>query len=315
MNLGLTKRGDYVVRSAICLARNYESGVPTKLRQVAVEMSIPRTYVSQILGDLSRAGIAQSFFGTNGGYSLTRPPDQVNLLEIVESAEGSLAPESCVLGDDPCDWESVCPVHETWKAASAALRSVLASTSLADLLERDRAIREGTYTVSGDGHRQHEPTVAVKDSVHVELAAPVVAQRLRAENSWLVPHVEAAHSEEEKVLVRIGPGGPGWLGKVVAVDFATPRGTDDDLIIPVSWEATGPSGLFPRFKGELHVSALDPDRTELSLSGRYRPPLGRAGQVLDEAVLARVAHATMRSLLRRMARVLEEELATRLPPD
>jgi Rrf2 family protein len=315
MNLGLTKRGDYVVRSAICLARNYESGAPTKLRQVAVEMSIPRTYVSQILGDLTRAGIAQSFFGTNGGYSLTRPPDQVNLLDIVESAEGSLAPESCVLGDDPCDWESVCPVHETWKAASEALRSVLASTSLADLLERDRAIRAGTYAVSGDGHRQHEPTVAVNDSVQVELAAPVVATRLRAENSWLVPHVAAAHSEEEKVLVRIGPGGPGWLGKVVAVDFATPQGTDDDLVIPVSWEATGPSGLFPRFKGELHVSAVDPDRTELSLSGRYRPPLGRAGHVLDEAVLARVAHATMRSLLRRMARVLEEELTVRLPSD
>jgi hypothetical protein len=127
--------------------------------------------------------------------------------------------------------------------------------------------------------------------------------------------VEAAHSEEEKVLVRIGPGGPGWLGKVVAVDFATPRGTDDDLVIPVSWEATGPTGLFPRFKGELHVSAVDPDRTELSLSGRYRPPLGRAGHVLDEAVLARVAHATIRSLLRRMARVLEEELTTRPLPD
>jgi Rrf2 family protein len=315
MNLGLTKRGDYVVRSAICLARSYESGVPTKLRQVALEMSIPRTYVSQILGDLSRGGIAQSFFGTKGGYSLTRPPDQVNLLEIVESAEGSLAPESCVLGDDPCDWESICPVHETWKNASAALRSVLASTSLADLLERDRSIRAGTYTASSDGHRQHGPSVAVKDSVHVELAAPVVAKRLRAENSWLVPHVEAAHSEEEKVLVRIGPGGPSWLGKVVAVDFATPRGIDDDLVIPVSWEATGPTGLFPRFKGELHVSAVDPDRTELSLSGRYRPPLGRAGHVLDEAVLARVAHATIRSLLRRMARVLEEELTTRPPPD
>ena len=315
MNLGLTKRGDYVVRSAICLARSYESGVPTKLRQVALEMSIPRTYVSQILGDLSRGGIAQSFFGTKGGYSLTRPPDQVNLLEIVESAEGSLAPESCVLGDDPCDWESICPVHETWKNASAALRSVLAATSLADLLERDRSIRAGTYAASSDGHRQHGPSVAVKDSVHVELAAPVVAKRLRAENSWLVPHVEAAHSEEEKVLVRIGPGGPNWLGKVVAVDFATPRGTDVDLVIPVSWEATGPTGLFPRFKGELHVSAVDPDRAELSLSGRYRPPLGRAGHVLDEAVLARVAHATIRSLLRRMARVLEEELTTRPLPD
>lgn len=280
---------------------------------VALEMAIPRTYVSQILGDLSRAGIAQSFFGTNGGFSLTRPPDKINLLEIVESAEGLLTPTTCVLGDDPCEWESVCPLHETWKSSTAALRSVLASTTLAELLERDKAIRAGNYASSDDGHRQPGLSVSVSDSVQVELAAPVVAKRLRAPNSWLVPHVEAAHSEEE-VLVRIGPGGPGWLGKVVAVHFSTPEGTDDDLGIQVSWEATGPSGLFPRFKGELHLSALDSSRSELSLSGRYRPPLGRAGHVLDEAVLARVAQATIRSLLRRIAHVLEEELTAEPTP-
>lgn len=307
MNLGLSKRGDYVVRSAICLARSYESGIPKKLRQVSLEMEIPRTYVSQILGDLSRAGIAQSFFGTNGGYSLARPPAEVSLLEIVEAAEGSLAPATCVLGDDSCGWESVCPLHETWRAATAALRSVLAATTLADLLERDKAIEAGTYGVSGEGHRRQEFTVAVSDSVQIELPASVVAKRLRAENSWLVPHLEAAHSENEEVLVRIGPGGPGWLGKVVTVHFGAPQGSDENLALPVTWEATGPSGLFPRFKGELHVSTLDPDRSEMKLSGRYRPPLGRAGQALDEALLARVAHATVRSLLRRLARALEEE--------
>ena len=308
MNLGLSKRGNYVVRSAICLARNYESGIPTKLRRVSLEMDIPRTYVSQILGDLSRAGLAQSFFGTNGGFSLTRPPDQVSLLDIVESAEGSLVPATCVLGDDPCDWESVCPLHESWRSSTSALRAVLAATTLADLLANDAAIRAGTYTVPEDSHRMSAPEVNVSDSVQIELAANVVSTRLRSENSWLVPHVDAAHAEEEKVLVRIGPVDSSWLGKVVAIDFATPRGTDDDLTLPVSWEATGPSGLFPRFKGELHVTALDPERSELSLTGHYRPPLGRAGQVLDETLLVRVAHATMRSLLRRMARVLEEEL-------
>ena len=310
MNLNLSKRGDYVVRSAICLARNFESGAPKKLRLVALEMDIPRTYVSQILGDLNRAGIAQSFFGTNGGFSLTRSPDQINLLEIVESAEGLLTSATCVLGEDPCDWESVCPLHETWKSGTAALRSVLASTTLAELLQRDIEIRAGTYVTSDDGHRQPGLSVAVSDSVQVELAAPAVAQRLRAESSWLIPHVEAAHSEEEEILVRIGPGGPGWLGKVVAVHFTTSQGPDDNLVIQVSWEATGPSGLFPRFKGELHVVAVDPTRSELNLSGRYRPPLGRAGQILDEAVLARVARATIRSLLRRMARALEEEQTT-----
>jgi len=140
VNLALSKRGDYVLRSAIYLARSYESGTPKKLRQVSAEMGVPRTFVSQILGDLARAGLAVSFFGTHGGYCLTRPPAEVSLLEVVESAEGALAPETCVLGDGPCRWESVCPLHETWGTAAAALRTVLAATSLADLVERDLEI-------------------------------------------------------------------------------------------------------------------------------------------------------------------------------
>ena len=278
MNLALSKRGDYVLRSAIYLARSYESGTPKKLRQVSAEMGVPRTFVSQILGDLARAGLAVSFFGTHGGYCLTRPPAEVSLLEVVESAEGALAPETCVLGDGPCRWESVCPLHETWGTAAAALRTVLAATSLADLVERDIEIEAGTYPVSGDAHRHHALTVAVADSVQVELAAPAVAARLRAGSSWLVPHLEAAWAEGEEILVRVGPGGPGWFGKTVAVHLGTPEGADEALVIPLTWEATGPSGLFPRLEGELRLSALDPERSEVCLWGGTVPPSAVPGR-------------------------------------
>jgi len=61
-----------VVRSAIYLARNYGEPSPKRLREVSHEMSIPRTFVPQILGDLVQAGITSSFIGTNGGYRLAR---------------------------------------------------------------------------------------------------------------------------------------------------------------------------------------------------------------------------------------------------
>ena len=102
--------------------------------------------------------------------------------------------------------------------------------------------------------------------------------------------------------MRVGPGGPAWLGKIVAVHLGEPEGADEALVIPLTWEATGPTGLFPRLEAELRLSALDPERAELALSGRYRPPLGRAGRVLDETLLTHVAGATVRSFLRRVAR-------------
>jgi hypothetical protein len=48
----LSKRGDYVVRSALCLARSYGSGGYRKIREVVAEVDVPQTFASQILADL-----------------------------------------------------------------------------------------------------------------------------------------------------------------------------------------------------------------------------------------------------------------------
>ncbi|MHB8244215.1 MAG: Rrf2 family transcriptional regulator [Acidimicrobiales bacterium] len=306
MNLTLSKRGDYVVRSAICLAGAYESGEPRKLRQVSAEMGVPRTFVSQILGDLVHAGLAISSFGANGGYRLARPPSEVTLLDVVEAGEGPLTPGACALGTGPCHWNEVCPLHESWSAAGDALRTVLATTSLANLAERDRSIEAGTYNIPTDSHRLRALTVAVTDSVQVEVAASAIAVKLRSGEAWLVSQLRAASAEGEATRVRVGPGGPAWFGKTVNVHLGEPQGADDGLVLALSWEATGPSALFPRFEGELRLSGVDAERSELVITGRYRPPLGAAGQALDGALLAHVARATIRALLRRMAAVLEE---------
>ena len=306
MKLKLSKRGDYVVRSALCLAASYDAPNPTKLRQISVEMGVPRTFVSQILGDLVQAGIATSFFGTNGGYRLTRAPEEITVLEIVEAGEGTLESDTCVLGDDPCQWESVCPMHETWSAATAAMRAELATTTLATLVERDRLITAGEYHVEGH-HRNQAPTVEVTDSVHVERPIARITERLSGGGAWLIPHLDAAREEGESILVPIGPGESSWFTKTVAVQLGQPIQSKDALVLPIRWEATGATGLFPRLVGTLRVVELDPERCELTLAGRYRPPLGRAGQALDDAILTRVAQSTFRSVLRRLAQALEDD--------
>lgn len=269
-------------------------------------MGIPRTFVSQILGGLVQAGLAVSTFGKSGGYRLARPPEEVTLLEVVEAGEGPIAFGSCALGEGPCHWDSVCPLHETWAPASAAFRKELAETTLADIAERSRAIEDGTYRIPMDAHRWAAARMSVSDSVQVELGVEEVAPRLRNGGSWLASHVQAASAEGEAIRVRVGPAGPSWLGKNVAIHLGDPAGGDEMLVIPFTWEATGPAGLFPQLSGELRLAAIDPERSELSLTGHYRPPLGRAGQVLDEALLSKVAAATVRSFLRRIARTLEE---------
>ncbi|MDA8317173.1 MAG: Rrf2 family transcriptional regulator [Actinomycetota bacterium] len=310
MQLAPSKRGDYVVRSALALARAYESGEPKKLRQIAAETGVPRTFVSQILGDLVRSGLAISSFGVHGGYRLSRPPERMSLLEVVEAGEGTQATGHVVPGADG-QWrpEGALPLDDVWRRASEAFRSVLATTSLADLTPQGEDVDAGTSPTTSA--RSAVPTVAVFDDVQIELGAATVAERLQASGSWLARHASAASAEGEAVRVRVGPGGPAWLGKTVGVHLGPVRDTEGTLAIPVTWEATGPSALFPRLEGELRVVPIDPDRSQLSLAGRYRPPLGRAGLVLDEVLLVHVARAAVRSFLRQIAWALEETARSR----
>ncbi len=140
MDLGLSKKGDYAIRAAIALADAWELGESRTIAQIAQEMALPRTFTPQILGLLQRAGLAEARAGRGGGYRLARDPAEITVLEVVEAAEGSLAPERCALRDGPCHWEGTCAIHSTWSAVSDAVRATLGGTTLADLAAEDRRL-------------------------------------------------------------------------------------------------------------------------------------------------------------------------------
>jgi Rrf2 family transcriptional regulator, iron-sulfur cluster assembly transcription factor len=110
MDLALTRRGDYAVRAALCLARRHDGGY-VKIREVAATMALPASYTPQVLRLLAEGGLAEARAGRDGGYRLTRPPGQVALLEVVEAAEGGFRLERCILRGGPCHWEQACAVH------------------------------------------------------------------------------------------------------------------------------------------------------------------------------------------------------------
>jgi len=140
MDLRLSKTGDYAVRAAIALARRHGNGY-LKIREVAAEMVLPLRYTPQILGLLAHAGLADAKAGRDGGYRLSRAPNEITLLEIVEAAEGPLQTSRCTLRGGPCQWDNTCPVHSAWVAAGKALRDSLAATSIADVAREDVAMR------------------------------------------------------------------------------------------------------------------------------------------------------------------------------
>jgi len=143
MDLALTRRGDYAVRAALCLAKRGGDRGYVKIREVAQTMALPASYTPQVLRLLAEAGLAEARAGRDGGYRLTRPPAQVALLEGVGAAEGAFRLERCILRGGPCHWEQACAVHAAWSAAVQACLESLARTTLADLVAADTRLETG----------------------------------------------------------------------------------------------------------------------------------------------------------------------------
>lgn len=119
---------------------------------------------------------------------------------------------------------------------------------------------------------------------------------------------DVAYRRGEELRARIGLG-RGPLAKEVRLDVRNPRRTEAETTVPMTWEATGPSGLFPSMEADLVVAGLGPDLTQLALRGSYRPPLGAVGQALNRAMLHRVAEASVKAFVDRLAEAVEARIA------
>jgi hypothetical protein len=105
------------------------------------------------------------------------------------------------------------------------------------------------------------------------------------------------------LVIRVGPLGdmPG-ISKQVRVSFVDPVYHEDAMTLGLRWEATGVAGgLFPVLDGNLTLTRVDVDTTQLALIASYRPPFGNLGAGLDRAILSKVTEATIKMLLHSIA--------------
>lgn len=96
-----------------------------------------------------------------------------------------------------------------------------------------------------------------------------------------------------------------WLQVPVRVESSTPVGEHHGAVISVRWTATRMTHLFPIMEADLSVDPDGSDGCKLVLDGRYRPPLGLLGLILDRLVGRWIASTTARSFLDRLGDCLE----------
>jgi hypothetical protein len=131
--------------------------------------------------------------------------------------------------------------------------------------------------------------------------ADVEAELLQSPGLWSSKSAREAEARGQRLLAEVGFGPRGArIDKRIELQFGEPIRFPSRTILPMSWKAAGLDSLLPRLEADIEVGEMGPERTQLSISAQYTPPLGSLGRVLDRALLHRVAESTVKDFLDQM---------------
>jgi len=142
----LSTRTRYGIRAIIELAMNYGKG-PLQIRVIAQRQDISVKYLEQLMTILRSAGFIRSIRGSKGGYLLASQPSQIKLCDVFDALEGNVTTVECVEDKNYCDRTADCVARQVWAQVQKAIKDVLQSITLQDLMDRAKAEKKADYQI------------------------------------------------------------------------------------------------------------------------------------------------------------------------
>ena len=130
----ISTKGRYALRIMMDLAGHI--GETTKLKDIATRQDISEKYMEQIISVLNKAGYVRSTRGAQGGYQLSKQPEEYTVGMVLRLTEGSLAPVECLAENAlPCERSNTCATVEVYKKMYDAVKQVIDNMTVQDLLD------------------------------------------------------------------------------------------------------------------------------------------------------------------------------------
>ncbi|MBN2226693.1 MAG: Rrf2 family transcriptional regulator [candidate division Zixibacteria bacterium] len=130
-------RARYGLRMMVELARELQHTDLVHLGRIAKITGLSENYLAQLAMSLKNSGLVIGVSGKKGGYQLAKPPDQINIGEIVEAVIGPIALTECVSHPDICLNAGFCETRMVWAYVNTRVLEALNEFTLADLIRRD----------------------------------------------------------------------------------------------------------------------------------------------------------------------------------
>ena len=130
----ISSKGRYALRMMIDVAENNKAGLIT-IKDVAERQKISTKYLEQIVTYLTRSKLLRSGRGAQGGYMLTKKPDEYTIGEILRAIEGDFAPVACLSDEvNLCERADMCKTLGFWEGLYKVVDQYVDSVTLADLI-------------------------------------------------------------------------------------------------------------------------------------------------------------------------------------
>jgi len=137
----LRRNTDYALRLVVNLAKHHGDEL-LSTRVLAEAEDVSYQLACKLMQKLHGAGIVESNMGPKGGFRLSRAPEDVPILEVIEAIQGPLRLNRCLLGDGVCERQDSCPVREKMGQLQEQMDGYLTEVTLGELAQSRKPIRK-----------------------------------------------------------------------------------------------------------------------------------------------------------------------------
>jgi Rrf2 family protein len=135
----LRRETDYAIRALMELGREKKC---LSTRQLAVRCEVTIDFMRKIMPRLTQAGIVKPVRGSRGGFCLQRAPREILLQDIIQTMQGAVQVNRCVLSPRRCLRSNRCRFRPVVMLIQRDIEKTLHATSLADILQPERLTAE-----------------------------------------------------------------------------------------------------------------------------------------------------------------------------
>lgn len=130
----IRRDSDYALRALSYMAE-FPTGKRFTAADIAKKQDVPAAFLRKIFQKLAKNKIASSCPGPGGGFYLARKPSYINMKEILESVQGSISLNECLLDFNFCNRIKSCKVRKRLFSIQKEIDSLLTGLSLGEIVK------------------------------------------------------------------------------------------------------------------------------------------------------------------------------------